>query len=149
MCPGCSYSFGYPHVQPRIARRSWLFGLTVVVLLVAALLVIPRTADDESRPLPRTLPAAAPPAEVAPPPVETPSATPRDAQTKWTSDWANVREGRGLNTPIMQIISPGLQVEVDSLQGRWWVVLVDGAPIGYVHSSLLQDEEPISEPDGR
>ena len=119
----------------------------MVVLLVAALLVIPKAADDGSRPPPITVPTPAPPAEVAsppPPPVATPMATPRETQTKWTSDWANVREGRGLNTPIVQIISPGQQVEVDSLQGRWWVVLVDGAPIGYVHSSLLQDEAPIS-----
>ncbi len=114
---------------------------------MAALLVIPRTADDESPPLPVTTPTPAPPAEVAPPPDATPMVTPRAAQTKWTNDWANVREGRGLDTPIVQIISPGQQVEVDSLQGRWWVLLVDGTPIGYVHNSLLEDDEPVPEPE--
>ena len=147
VCPGCSYSFGYPDVQPQITRNSWWLGFTVVVLLVAALIVIPKAVDDGSRPLPVIPPTPAPPAEVAPPPVATPSATLREGQTKWTNDWANIREGRGLDTPIVQIISPGQQVEVDSLQGRWWMVMVDGAPIGYVHTSLLQDEEPVSEPD--
>ena len=60
----------------------------------------------------------------------------------WTSDWLNVREGRGLDAPIVFIIGPGQRVEVDSLQGRWWGLYTEGERIGYIHSSVLQNEPP-------
>ncbi|MFB3110806.1 MAG: SH3 domain-containing protein [Gemmatimonadales bacterium] len=54
----------------------------------------------------------------------------------------NVREGRGTDTPIIQILDPGQPVEVDSLQGRWWGLYIDGKHIGYVANSVLQNESP-------
>ncbi len=63
-------------------------------------------------------------------------------ETKWTSTWVNVREGRGTNTGVVQILDPGQRLEVNNLQGRWWVAYLDGRRIGYVANSVLRSKSP-------
>ena len=143
MCPRCSYVLSQRPAPVRRRRNFWPVPVLLVVgLLVLGILGTPRTIDDGSPPPTSSPPGPLPPATVDSPPAAVPTATRPSTQTKWTSTWVNVREGRGTSTPVVQIIDPGRPVEVDSLLGRWWVVYVDGKAIGYVHNSVLQDEWP-------
>ncbi len=149
MCPRCSCFFGQ-RPPPQKSRITWLVPVLVTVLLLVAILGIPeRTSIDlgipnrtntESQPLTSNAPPQLTPATV--PPTATPTTIDPRTQTKWTSTWVNVREGRGIDTRVVAVIDPAQRVEVDSLQGSWWVVYIDGRPIGYVANSVLQNESP-------
>ncbi len=143
VCPRCSCFLGQRAAPVRRRRNSWPVPVLLVVVLVAlGILGTPRTIDNGS-PLPTSAtPAQVTPATVTSPPAATPRATGPSTQTKWTSTWVNVREGRGTNTRVVQVIDPGQRVEVDSLQGRWWGLYIDGKRIGYVANSVLQNESP-------
>ena len=92
--------------------------------------------------VPRALPITARPvAEPAPPPPDA-GRLPATAVTRWTLDWANVREGRGTSFPVLGILRPVQEVLVDSLRAGWWLVYLDGRPSGYVATDLLTDEPP-------
>jgi hypothetical protein len=142
VCPQCSYILGQRAASVRRRRNSWPVPVLLVVVLVAlGILGTPRAIDNGS-PLPTSSPPTPlPPATVDSPPAVIPTTT-LSTQTKWTSTWVNVREGRGTNTRVVQVIDPGQRVEVASLQGRWWELYIDGKPIGYVANSVLQDESP-------
>ena len=161
VCPRCSCFFGQ-RTAPKKSRITWPVPALVMVLLLVAILGIPeRTSTDlgipeststdlgipkridtESQPLTSSTPAQLTPATVASPPTATPRTIDPSTQTKWTSTWVNVREGRGIDTRVVAVIDPAQRVEVDSLQGSWWVVYIDGRPIGYVANSVLQNESP-------
>ncbi len=141
VCPRCSSVLGQ-RAAPKRSHITWPVTVLVTVLLLVAILGIPRRIDTESQPPTSSTPAQLTPATVTPPPTATPRTTTPSTQTKWTSTWVNVREGRGTDTPIVQILDPGQPVEVDSLQGRWWGLYIDGKPIGYVANSVLQNESP-------
>ena len=74
----------------------------------------------------RTPPAPTPPAPVAAPGTPDPArgdssrTTPAGAVTKWTLDWANVREGRALGTAVVHVLPPGVAVLVGDRQSGWW-----------------------------
>ncbi len=142
VCPRCSCFFG----QRAAPRRSHITlpapVLVVVVLFVFGMLGIRNMGNLRSPPLPTSTSSQLTPQAVASPPAETPKATGPSIQTKWTSTWVNVREGRGTDTRVVQVIDPGQRVEVDSLQGRWWGLYIDGKRIGYVANSVLQNESP-------
>ncbi len=144
VCPRCSWSLS--RQRPTDPRRSHGFWpvpvLVVVVLFLFGMLGIRNRGNLRSPPLPTSTSSQLTPQAVASPPAETPKATGPSTQAKWTSTWVNVREERGTNTRVVQVIDPGQRVEVDSLQGRWWVVYIDGKPIGYVANSVLRDESP-------
>ncbi len=143
VCPRCSCVLGQRAEPVRRRRNSWAVPVLLVVVLVALGIFLTPRAIDNGSPLPTSSPPTPlPPATVDSPPAETPEATGPSTQAKWTSTWVNVREGRGTDTRIVQILDPGQRVEVDSLQGRWWVVVVDSESIGYIHNSVLQDESP-------
>ena len=144
VCPGCSCALSLQRpADPRRSHSSWPVPvLVVVVLLLFGVLGIRNRGNLRSPPLPTSTSSQLTPQAVVPPPAETPEATGPSTQTKWTSTWVNVREGRGTDTRIVQVIDPGQRVEVDSLQGLWWAVVVDSESIGYIHNSVLRDESP-------
>ena len=144
VCPRCSCALSRQSLaDSRRSHSSWPVALLVtVLLLLVAVLGITKRINTESQPPTSGTPAQLTPPTVTSPPTATPRTTGPSTQTKWTSTWVNVREGRGTDTRIVQILDPGQRVEVDSLQARWWVVYTDGKPIGYIHNSVLQDESP-------
>jgi hypothetical protein len=94
------------------------------------------------------------PAPSAPAPAVTPGVAlgaPADSsaagiptQTKWTLDWANVRESRALEAPVVGILRPGAPVQVTDRQQGWWALFLDGRVVGYVAGSLLADQPPLA-----
>ncbi len=142
MCPRCSRFFGQ-RAAPKKSHIAWPISLLVTIpLLLVAILGIPKRIGNEFQPPTSSTPAQSAPATVTAPPIATPKTAGPSTQTKWTTTWVNVREGRGTDTPVVQVIRPGQRVEVDSLQGRWWGLYVDGERIGYVANSVLQNESP-------
>lgn len=65
-----------------------------------------------------------------------------ELETRWTETWANVREGRGVRSAVARVLEPGVRVEVTDRRGGWWVVYVDGAPIGHVSNAVLTRTPP-------
>lgn len=63
-------------------------------------------------------------------------------ETRWTLDWANVREGRGLETRVVRVLRPGSSVRVTDRQAGWWALYANGRVVGYVAGSLLSDQPP-------
>ncbi len=145
VCPRCSCFFGQ-QAAPR--RRSHITlpvpAFVTVLLLLVVILGIPKRINTESQPPTSSPPAqlSPPPATVAPPPTAPPRTTGPSTQTKWTSTWVNVREGRGSDTRIVLVLDPRQPVEVASLEGRWWGLHIDGKRIGYIANSVLQNESP-------
>ena len=142
VCPRCSCFFGR-WAAPRRSSITLPFSVLVtVLLLLVAILGIPKRINIESQPPTSSTPAQSTTATISAPPAATPRTAGPSTQTKWTSTWVNVREGRGTDTRIVQILDPRQPVEVDSLQGRWWGLYIDGKRIGYVANSVLQNESP-------
>lgn len=143
-CPKCSRNLSLQTpADPKRSHSSWPVPvLVVVVLLLIGALGIRNRGNLRAPPLPTSTSPQMTPQAAASPPAETPQATSPSTQTKWTSTWVNVREGRGTDTPILQVLDPMQPVEVDSLQGRWWALYIDGERIGYVANSVLQNESP-------
>jgi hypothetical protein len=59
---------------------------------------------------------------------------------RWTADWANVRERRSVEAPVVLVLDPNEAVQVDSLRGGWWAAYVGGQRIGYVANSVLREQ---------
>ncbi len=154
VCPGCSHRLSQHTPEIEESGGSWfvLVFLGVALVVVGVLLAIRTQPDGGLQPSASSVPPAAPAASaapplrladsVAPPPVAEPTTALPSTQIKWTLEWANVREERSLTAPIIRIFTPGQRVEVDSLRARWWLVYLDGQRMGYVHQTLIQDEEP-------
>ena len=141
VCPRCSCLFGH-RPAPRRSSITLPFSVLVTVpLLLVAILGISKRIKPESQ-APTNTPTQSTSATIISPPTATPRTTGPSTQTKWTSTWVNVREGRGSDTRIVQILDPRQPVEVASLQGRWWDLYIDGKPIGYVANAVLRDESP-------
>lgn len=151
VCPACSYRLSQHTPEIKGSGASWfaLVFLGVALVVLGVLLAIQTRRDDGLQPSVSSAPSPAFPAaplpladSVGPPPAAEPTTALPSSEIKWTSEWANVREGRALTAPILQILTPGQRVEVDSLRARWWLVYLDGQRIGYVHQTVIQDEEP-------
>ena len=67
---------------------------------------------------------------------------PAEVVVRWVANWANVREGRSLNSPVLRVLRPGQEVVVANRAGGWWEVYLDGKFAGYVAGSLLLAERP-------
>jgi uncharacterized protein YgiM (DUF1202 family) len=61
---------------------------------------------------------------------------------RWVSNWANVRQGRSLDSPVLQVLPPGRRVVVANLADGWWEVYLEGRFSGYISGSLLLRELP-------
>lgn len=165
-CPYCGIS--RPGRRPPYLAVALLAAIAVPALILTAL----RVRGPEGTAAFPVAPSAAQPRAVAaavppPPPTEPapavaePSAglgAPVDSgrvlaagdivptQSKWTVDWANVREGRALGTRVVRVLRPGTSVQVADRQAGWWALYADGQLVGYVAGSLLSDQPP---PDAR
>ena len=96
-------------------------------------------------------PAAASPRQPAPrdtatAPVRRPPPTsptePAARNTRWSLDWVNVREGRGVDNAIVTVLRPGIRVQVADQRGGWWAVYVEGSFVGYASGALFGAEPP-------
>jgi RNA polymerase subunit RPABC4/transcription elongation factor Spt4 len=99
--------------------------------IVAAL---PDEAATDTTVLPARPTAAAP--------RSAPQATPPTLATRWTVEWANVRNGRSVESPIVRVLPPGAAVEVQAMSQGWWEVHADGAFLGYIANSVLTATPP-------
>ncbi len=142
VCPRCSCFFGHPAAPRRSHITLRVPVLVMVLLLLVAILGLSKRINTESQPPTSSTPTQLTPATITSPPIAAPRTIGLSTKTKWTSTWVNVREGRGTDTRIVQILDPSQPVEVASLQGRWWDLYRDGKPIGHVANSVLRDESP-------
>jgi uncharacterized protein YgiM (DUF1202 family) len=67
-------------------------------------------------------------------------------QTRWAADWANIREARSLEGPVVGLVRRGEPVQVANQVEGWWEVYRDGRFIGYVAGDLLLAEPPGANP---
>jgi len=101
----------------------------------------PRAAPERSL----TSPRQAPPLDTASTGRRTRSSPPIAAgvrNTRWSLDWVNVREGRGVDNAVVIVLRPGIQVQLADQRGGWWAVYVDGTFVGYASGSLFGFEPP-------
>jgi predicted RNA-binding Zn-ribbon protein involved in translation (DUF1610 family) len=168
VCPYC----GHHLRRAQIARRvAWsVLGVAAVVVAVAIVLrsgiirlphptpqaaqPAPASATPESAPsrpvaaAPRVVPEPAPAESArvaAPPPVPPTVITPAPGglrQTRWTTDWANVREERSVEARVVRVLSPGVRIQVADQRAGWWEVYLDGSRVGFIANSLLAREPP-------
>ncbi len=162
ICPHCG------EVRPVRRYKPWPAVAVLGVGIIATASLILRSAGSESRqseqpttvvqpqptppdttPIDSAEPDSVPMAEpiiaapaVAPTEIATPSTL-----TRWTSDWANVRAGRGMQDSILRVLRPGQPVAVADLESGWWAVYIEGRRVGFVSQSLLVDQLPPQEPD--
>ena len=69
----------------------------------------------------------------------------RDAEKRWTLTWVNVREDRTVASPVVQVLDPGVEVEVGNREGAWWEARVDGHVVGYLSNAVLSLQRPIED----
>jgi len=92
-------------------------------------------ASTEASPSPQV-------AETTPPPSAAPPPTALQLVTRWTAEWANVRQGRSIESPALQVLPPGREIRVGDRQQGWWAVYADARPIGYIANSVLTATPP-------
>src|SRR5574341_292059 len=154
-CPYCGIS--RPGRRPPYVVVALLMLFAVPALVLAALRErgpdtpppAPAAAPEALQPEPVAA-AVAPPAQAATPVESTDVVSPEPeptsdsvaTETRWTLDWANVREGRALGTRVVRVLRPGSSVQVMDRQAGWWALYTDGRVIGYVAGSLLGDQPP-------
>lgn len=95
-----------------------------------------------------TLPVTEQPASSATAQPRTPAArsNPGSRDTRWSLDWVNIREGRGVASAIVTVLKPGVEVQVADQRGGWWAVYVDGSFVGYASGSLFGVTPPADTP---
>ena len=165
VCPYCGVA--------RPGRRSPVALLVLAVALALPMMAIVALRNRAPQPPPaveaQAQPVVEPPGESAAPasatqaelprlepsaPLRAPAVAPDSSalaaptQTKWTLDWANVRERRELQAPVVRVLRPGASVQVNDRQLGWWALYLDGRMVGYVAGSVLGDQPPfLSRPD--
>ncbi len=83
--------------------------------------------------------------EVLPVPPTPEPITPRDppaqplpgTEVRWLANWANIREAPDLEASVVVIMRPGQEVAVGRRVAGFREVIMDGAVLGYVATSLL------------
>jgi ribosomal protein L37E len=167
----CEYC-GYPQRVRRLMRRGVVAVLALSLIALGGLYARGRLFDNDSRPEASPVaPVSVPPvvatvpdpepagpasaraedAMVSPPGVQselqepepTPPPPPARTVTRWTITWTNVREGRGIEYPVIRVLSPGDSVQVAGYALGWWRVYTGGREIGFVATDLLVDRPPI------
>jgi len=160
VCPYC----GASHPGRRIPYAGVAVLAAVIPALLLAALYRQRLDSAPSPHLAPAQPAGLPrgtvQAEVAPmltsPPRPAPAAHAQASslpggavssaatQTRWTLDWANVRQARALDAAVVRVIKPCVAVQVSDRVSGWWGVYLEGQFIGYIAGSLLGTSPPDS-----
>lgn len=94
----------------------------------------PPVAVDTVRPAPDSTTAPAVPAATARPP----RVVPRDAHTRWTISWANIRVARDTVSAVVRPVPPGTPLLAAQQQNGWWAVYDDSVLVGYMAGDLLR-----------
>jgi hypothetical protein len=68
--------------------------------------------------------------------------------TRWTVDWANVRESRSVDSPVVRVLAPRQRVSVARMREGWWEYYEEGTMRGYIANSLLGSQPPGLTPPG-
>ena len=71
---------------------------------------------------------------VAPPNATAETLTPL---RRWVWAAANVREGRGTNTPVVRTLPAGTEIGVMNAENNWWEVHLEGQQIGFIANSVI------------
>lgn len=154
-CPYCGVQ--HPGRTGRVGTVLGLVGLTAglgFLLLVAQQLqpAAPQVPEVEVIAAPSVgsadagRPDTAAQANSAPPSMQQAGgeSRPEGALVRWLSNWANLREGRSLDSRVVGVLRPGQQVAVANRVAGWWEVYLDGRFAGYVAGSLLLTQLPDS-----
>ena len=158
--PTCRHC-GYAARRARRVRRAAVIaaGVTVVAVIWGISFKAPPPDETAARAAPTPEEPAGPLEEMmiarAPPdttPTDLPAARPGPAPppeppepippARWTNNWVNVREDRSVNAPVVRILRPGTRVEIGDRARGWWAVSIEGVPVGYVSSELLDTAPP-------
>lgn len=162
-CPHCGVAFpsrplrrpassrGLDRLRPLLA----LVGVVAVAFAMVAV-IMPRLQSKPGSGAPPPGEVIAAPVMVAPNsvPVAVPPAVPPTVSTapaavapgvrglRYARTWVNVRSARSRTAPSVLVLQPADSMQVDSLSGGWYRVLIDGRPIGYAHRSNLDSVPP-------
>ena len=60
-----------------------------------------------------------------------------DPMRRWVWSAANVREGRGTNTPVVRTLAAGTEIGVLNAENNWWEVYIAGRQIGFISNSVI------------
>lgn len=156
-CPHCGVRD--PAGRGRLARQL-LWGAAVVLTLAGAALALRPLLRPEAPPAAVDL--VTPPAPAAPSPAWQTEAVPapsgqaatatRDTaaalavRTRWTSTWANVRQGPDTSAPVVRVLPPGTEVIGTRGQWGWWTIRWGGDSVGYIAGALLVPTQPPNVP---
>jgi hypothetical protein len=100
--------------------------------------------DRSDTPQPDSILRAPPVVADAPPSNTEPTTSSPSPNTRWTSTWVNVRSEPRPNGPRVQILDPGVRLEIGNYVAGFWEVFLNGRRLGYVANSLLLREPPES-----
>jgi hypothetical protein len=141
--------------SPALLFTLLLVGAAITAIVLVGRLGDPALSEFEFAPEPAATPGVMVPADSPAPLVPAPAPPVRSALrdtirvppvagaiTRWTNDWANVRAGRALEDSVVAVIPPGRQIQVAGRVEGWWVVYLDGLPVGFVAGSLLSPTPP-------
>lgn len=151
VCPYCGLSA--PGRRPRVAA---LIAIGVIASIVAVLAMQERIVPGQLfLAWPADTPGASPEQSVPNPPAgslaaeglvaadsSADSVASVPTQTRWAADWANIREARSLEAPVVRVVRPGEPLQVAKRVGGWWEVYRDGRFVGYVAGDLLLAAPP-------
>jgi ribosomal protein L37E len=123
----------------RAGYLDWLIPSSepAAVALTPAVPAEPDTAPPNAAPIlvPPPDSAAAQPAPGQP--AEGPPAPDASLRTRWTTEWANVRQDRSISSAVVRVLAPGVQISVGRLRDGWWEYYEDGTVRGYIANSVL------------
>ncbi len=63
---------------------------------------------------------------------------------RWVWSAANIREGRGTNTPVVRTLAAGSEVGVRNAENNWWEVYIADRQIGFISNSVLHRDPPTT-----
>jgi hypothetical protein len=128
-----------PAGEPASVMASGLTDTTADQTALPESVATPGPTPAEEHSTPPTAPAPTPPVQVQP---STPVNVPAGLVTRWTVDWANVRQDRSIESPAVQVLPPGREIQVGDRRMGWWAVYADSRPIGYIANSVLTSTPP-------
>ena len=122
-CPNCGVKDpGKGPLDIKIGGCGGCLAIIVVVLLIGSLASV---FESDNRPSTVTVPAPTP-------------------LRRWVWSAANVREGRGTNTPVVRTLPAGTEIGVMNAENNWWEVYVGGQRIGFIANSVIRRDPPAT-----
>ncbi len=63
-------------------------------------------------------------------------------QRRYANTWMNVRADRSNTAPVVRVLRPGEEVQVDLLKQGWYRVVSDSQALGYADQRYLDTMPP-------